>query len=382
MSKEEFEGRLRRIRNSMKEQGFDALLVYSRPQEWFYPHGHIRYISNYPIGWGPALIILTGKSSPTLLISASPDVASFELRKAKEVSWIQDIRVKEEKQFADEAKIILGDRDFSKGAIGAAGMYEMPARIYEDLKKRFLDYGLRDATNIMADLRMVKSPQEIELVRESASLGDLAFETLIEIAKPGMWEYEVTASIEHALKSKGAEKVTFSFESGPYTIGGLRIPPTRRRLKNEDLIIMAVQVCYKGYWTQTIRTCVIGRPSQKQERVFNTVCEATDAAMKAMKPGAKISEISIASEHVLTQAGYGKNVIGRLGHGLGLDYSEKPKTDVPEDKTVRLKAGNVMVIHSIVQVPRYAGAGIGDMLLITDSGAEKLTMTERGLLTI
>ena len=120
--------------------------------------------------------------------------------------------------FAAETLAILEESGNSRKDVGVVGLNNMPVPFYEPLSKE-LGSRLRRVDDIVAELRSVKSPEEIELMRHAAHLNDLAFETMLEVARPGVQGCEIVAEMERAIRSEGADHAKFWFGSGPPPTG-------------------------------------------------------------------------------------------------------------------------------------------------------------------
>lgn len=382
MPDSEFEGRLKKIRSLMKKDNLEAILIYSYPRQFpASKTGFIRYTSNWDGGkvYAPSLVIIQAEHDPTLIIS-NPNF----LHIAKETSWIQDVRSKSEFEFPNEVQKIL-----SAGTpkVGLIGFEDIPYLSYENLRRVMPKTEVVDATKILEDLRMVKSPREMDAMRKAIHLADLSFETFVDEAKDGRWEYQATAKMEYAVKSEGAQEIWISIASGPYV--GLQPPnPMRRKLKRGDSIVVTPIVCYKGYWSQTVRTGAINRPSKEEEDLFNLISATQDAAIKSMKPGVLFSDIYKAATDIIDNSKYAKykRIHFRFGHGIGLDYTERPIISPyslygeTSDLATKIKTGMTLAIHANLHIPElHIGASIGDTVLVTDKGVELPSKFERSL---
>jgi Xaa-Pro dipeptidase len=211
-------------------------------------------------------------------------------------------------------------------------------------------------------------------MRRAAELADLGYGTLVKTAKRGMRGYEVVAEIEHAIRLEGADFVQFWLISGPSE--GWKdtwpiVRPHERQLDDGDQIICGSYVVYKGYWAHGMRVGTLGKPSPQQERYMPVCMGIHHAAMNAIKPGAKVSQV--VKEAI--SAGRSKGVklsSTRIGHGIGMDYSEMPF--MIEENDQELRPGMVIVIHPQVTLPETGGfiVPLGDVCLVTDTGMERL----------
>jgi Xaa-Pro dipeptidase len=376
--KNEFEDRLKKIKTSMKRDDIDAILIYSYPRQFPASRaGFIRYVSNWDGEnvYAPSLAVVQAEQEPVLMIS-NPNF----LHIVKDVSWIQDVRSGKEPDFPEEiSKILPSDT----GKVGLVGLEEVPYRSYEALRRVLPKTQFIDATSILENLRMIKSPREMDAIRKTVRLADLSLEAFVDAAKEDVWEYEATAKLEYAVKSRGAQDCRVSIASGP--VAGLQPPnPMARKFRKRDSIVVTPIPCYKGYWCQTVRTGTIGRPSKEQQDIFDIITEAQNTAVKSIKQGTHFSDAYKAAADIIEKSKYVKykHVHFRFGHGIGLDYTERPVIffDSPQDLAMEVKVGMTIVIHVNLHIPELRiGASVGDTVLVTDRGVELPSKFERGL---
>jgi Xaa-Pro dipeptidase len=127
------------------------------------------------------------------------------------------------------------------------------------------------------------------------------------------------------------------------------------------------------------RTFTAGKPSEKQRKIYETVKQAHQKAFENIKPDALAAEVDGAARHVIEAAGHGDFFVHNLGHGVGLEIHEAPVLS-PDSKD-RLASGNVVTDEPGIYLPGYGGVRIEDTVLVTQSGAEKLTFGHYSLET-
>lgn len=224
----------------------------------------------------------------------------------------------------------------------------------------------------LRELRKVKDEEEIEFMRKAAEATSEGMCVGREILTAGMREYEVAAEIEYAMRKQGCGGTAFEtiVASGVYSAfphGGC----SDKKIMEGDLVVVDVGATYKSYHSDMTRTFVAGKPSEKQENIYQIVKRAQDKAFEAVKPNAKASDVDFAARKAIVDAGYGDAFVHSLGHGVGLDIHEPP-TLSPDSKDV-LAIGNVVTVEPGVYIVGYGGVRIEDTVLVQTSGAEKLT---------
>ena len=158
-------------------------------------------------------------------------------RKAKNVGVIGD--------FASETLAILEENGLADKPVGVVGIENLATPFYEFLSSQFGDK-LKRVPDIVARLRSVKSPAEVERMRLAAQLSDLGFETMLKAARPGMSGVELVAEMERAVRGAGADIVKYWMASGPapdWADSRIDIKPHERELQVGDLAV--IQACFK-----------------------------------------------------------------------------------------------------------------------------------------
>jgi Xaa-Pro dipeptidase len=276
--------------------------------------------------------------------------------------------------------------DNPAGAAGTWG-YKGP-KVTEKLPKaEFVE-----AKDIVPNMRIIKSKEEIELLRESAKWANLAHTLLQEYTEPGLWDVDITlrASYEASMimkKTLGPEyeqckrgrspaSAGFRGQVGPMSA----IPHSisiKRKIREGDVVVTGAGADIGGYSSELERTMIIGEPTEKQRRYFEVMLMAQDAGLKAFKPGAKCSDVDKASRKVIEKAGYEALIRHHTGHGLGLEGHEPPWLDIGDDTI--MKPGMVFSCEPGIYKPGYAGFRHSDTVVITEDGSEILTYYPRDL---
>jgi Xaa-Pro dipeptidase len=274
----------------------------------------------------------------------------------------------------------LQDAGIHEARIGLTRMGDLPLKVFEGLKTALPHAEFVDVSTIFDELRAIKSPAEIALLRQSARLVDLMLETLRDIAQEGTPRYQAMAKMEYAARSAEADHAATWMTTGP--LGGPYLTnecvQNLGAFKRGDMIACGTYAFRRNYWGHELRMGVIGRPSREQEAQFTIVQAAQDAAVKAARPGNTVGDLYAAANAVFDQSGVGEasKLPFRLVHGIGLSYQEQPL-----DLNMVLKPGMTFHIH-----PSMWGGGkremwvaVGDTFLVNATGVERLTKFPQGL---
>ncbi|MGN1140567.1 MAG: M24 family metallopeptidase [Oliverpabstia sp.] len=230
-------------------------------------------------------------------------------------------------------------------------------------------------------LRRIKTEEELSYLQKAEEIGDKAFEKILTLLKPGMTELEVAAELEYLMKKEGAENTSFDTiiasglnSSMPHAI------PGEKKLEEGDFVTMDFGCKYKGYCSDMTRTVVLGKASEKQKEIYNTVLKAQLAALAALKAGVTGKSVDKVARDIITQAGYGECFGHGLGHGVGLFIHENPRLS-PSDETV-LQAGMVETVEPGIYVPGFGGVRIEDMVVVTEDGYRNLAHSPKELIEV
>jgi len=244
---------------------------------------------------------------------------------------------------------------------------------YHSLTKKFdNEVELISLEDEIKNIRAVKDPQELSIIRAAIDLSSRSFSHIMDLLREGAVETEVALEMEFFMKKNGAEATGFDIiiASGKRSA----LPHGRasaKRIDKGDFILIDFGLRAQGYHSDQTRTLVCGKPTSEQSKIHQTVKEAHDLAIEAIRPGIPICEIDrMARDHIKNQ-GYGDYFGHGLGHGIGLAVHEDPVVN-GENKGL-IQEGMVFTVEPGVYIPQWGGVRIEDMILVTSQGAEVLT---------
>ncbi len=235
---------------------------------------------------------------------------------------------------------------------------------------------LEATVGLVEELRMRKTPDEVEQLRRVAAIAGRAFDRVRAELRPGLRERDVAFLLEQTFRELGADGPSFETIVAAGERGAL--PHGRasdRVLERNDLVVIDFGALAGGYNSDTTRTVVIGEPSAEQRRIIDAVREAQTASLSMMRPGISADAVDRKAREVATSLA-GPNAFGHgLGHGIGLMVHERPYLS-PSDKT-RLEPGMVITNEPGVYVPGWGGVRLEEMVLITDNEPEVISPATR-----
>ncbi len=245
------------------------------------------------------------------------------------------------------------------------------------VSKRYPGLVLRSAFRLVSSQRARKSPAELRLMQKAIDATVDAHLEAFRSAEPGMFEYELEAVIEYCFRREGCDGPAFPsiVGSGPNSTT-LHYEKNTRRMRKGDMVVMDIGAEYQGYSADVTRTIPVSgvfRPEQRE--LYEIVLRAREAALAAVKPGVRFSELTDAAMEIIRAAGFGKYFNHSVSHHLGLDTHD-PVGYGP------LEEGNVITIEPGIYIPEGAnvdrkywniGIRIEDDVLVTKDGYEILS---------
>ena len=254
-------------------------------------------------------------------------------------------------------------------------------REYKKYTEAFKNITFKELGDELETLRMVKSDEELKLLEMAEHIGDMAFNDILPFIKPGISELSLAAEIEYAMKKRGAQGLSFDtiVAAGEGSASPHHVP-TDYILKEGDFVTMDFGCRYKGYCSDMTRTVVIGKASEKQKEVYNTVLKAQQCALDELRAGKTGESIDRVARDIISKAGYGKYFGHGLGHSVGLFIHEEPRLSPAEKRT--LKSGNIVTVEPGIYIEGFGGVRIEDMVAVTEDGYRNFASSPKQLIEI
>ncbi|MBA2453386.1 MAG: aminopeptidase P family protein [Chloroflexia bacterium] len=383
--------------NEALERTFDALVASRCDAAVLSSIANVTYATDWevPVPFGAGAELAWG--SPTLLCHVRerrtwlivPDGMAAGAQETAKVDTVVSfatfdsfVPVDSRTSFVKAIRDSLGDAGFAGGS-GTVAIEErsLPQVVANVLTSHLDGWELVDADPAMQQARAIKTPREIELLRRAAAVSDVSHETLSDLCREaGATEFSMWAEIGMQINATAGFDVPLSGEliTGPraayvaYPNG-----PGERTTEPADIVLMDLSGRVDGYWFDCTNTHVVGaKPTREQRRYLDASRAACEAAMAALKPGARACDAASAAEAAFSQ--YSLPMAHYAGHQIGVTVNELPRL-VPYDTTV-IEPGMVFS----VEPGAYEGKGgsIGarseKMVLVTDAGPEILSQFEWG----
>lgn len=338
----------------------DALLVSSLP--------NIRYLTGF-----------TGDNA-LLLLEPSQSILFTDPRYLFQAQKESDCRVRcVRRSLLREAVAWIQRRKLRRLGIEPQHLNYAQYRQLDDSLPEGFD--LLPTERLVEILRSVKSPEEVDLIRQSALITCQALEQTLPLLRPGVSELDIAAELIYRMHKLGADAPAFD----PIVAFGRNsaLPHARpgpSQLKAKDIILIDCGVFYRGYASDLTRVFHCGSPPSAIRRLHKAVVEAQRAALDAARPGVRASLVDRAARNALLKQGLARAFLHATGHGLGLEIHELPRLGASERS--RLEAGMAVTIEPGVYWQESGGIRIEDTVVIRPQGCEILTPASKELVII
>lgn len=370
VSDAELQRRWNAAREVMRENKIDFLLM--RNDEEFLG-GYVRWFSDFPANHSYPFTVIFPFDEEMTLIScagtppAEPYPPKYAVRGVKNrlgAPYFPSIHYTSALDAELAVNIFKKKR---RATIGLVGRSFIPVTFYEHLRKHLPGYRFVDATDPIDQVKVIKSPEEIELIKHTAELQDVAMEHVRKSIRPGRRDFEILAEVEYSTTMQGSERqlvlVGSCSQDAPARWQFRRCQ--NRVIREGDQVSVLIEVNGPGgFYTEIGRIFTLGKPCQALQDAFGAAVEAQALSEKMMKPGADPKDIWEANNQFLQKKGY--QLERRLyAHGQGYDLVERPA--IRYDEPMKIQAGMNISIHPFA-VSQAAWAAVTNNYLVTETG--------------
>jgi Xaa-Pro aminopeptidase len=387
--------RVKDIEALLKEENLEGLVIYANGSALgsaSRAHGYLRYLVNFDGHNTSAILVLRPGHEPSLVSSTNP----FNIRVLlRELLWFKDVRTTKAPAMGQEVVAIFGEGSSgTKRHIGYIGINETPVPVWKAIEKGLPNVEWVDFSPVFDQQRVQKDDIQLAFHRRAGEICDAIFQTVQRDVRKGLKTYQLQAAMEHTARYEGAEYCLSWLTVGPkadysrfYKEECLRVP------QEGDQVLPGIYLTYDGHWGHAIRTGTVGKPTDDHRKTYDIVREMYEEFLNKLKPGEDLREAVAVTDKVVYKYYREEDVDrARPGHGLGFSYEDPIVTNAffhpwefknrpaPGTSPIELKPGMLMELHPNLYVPNVAGAMIGDMVAITDTGYEILTEYPRDLI--
>lgn len=262
--------------------------------------------------------------------------------------------------------------------------YERDALLYGDavdLLERLGDLSSRPAEAMLAGLRVIKTRDEIELLRKAQAITGECFEHIAGFIRPGMTEHDVAFEIETYLR-RHSEGNSFDaiVSFGETGCNPHYIPSRERKLKRGDLVLLDFGGIHHGYCGDLTRMICMGRADTRQREVYDRVLEAQRRCLDGIQPGRTCHALDALCRDYFAEKGCADQFAHGTGHGVGLAIHENPRIKKTFEDIVA--PGMVFTVEPGLYFEGWGGVRIEDVVAVTETGCDNLTTTSKTLLEL
>ena len=386
ISLKERDRRYKAVRQAMAAEGLEALILPANHSRWDQSMADSRYLTC--IG-----------SFGTEVLTVFPlqgEVTAYLFNRSAwwkgQQDWIKDAR-DGRNNWAKNITERLKELKIKNGKVGLAGLggiTRVPDGLFSyntvvQIQKAFPNVEFVE-TSIVQDIRAVKSPEEIGLLRHSMEIIEKMIAVLIDNSRPNVEEKHLFASMIRVMLDNDAELPSLLiFGTGPNRAGGSFVP-TNRLVRTGDMVVGEIEARYAGYSGQAVHPIIIGGRSVQPTYtdLLKVSHECFERVAEKMKPGVTMGTLMDTYERTVKRASKGKAEWSHpLMHGRGLG-DEVPAllgdADVKRFRNVPLKAGMSFIVKPRAIATRGGlSAQIGDTVVVTNKGGERLGKREMKL---
>lgn len=373
----EYEERLRRTRAAMRAAGLDVLLVFHQE--------HMFYLAGYDqIGYWVYQVLIV----PAADVGMTAVVRKVDELLVRDGGIVDDVRVWLDDATRDPAQQtadVLEERGLLKGKrIGIERKSHALLPYYYDLLRDALGAAeLVDASDLITELRLLKSPAEVACMRRAGEIMDAGVRAAWEALRPGIRECDIHAAVADAMYRAGGEhpSVAPPMGTGPRTLTQTHGAATTREVRAGDPFLLEVGGCYRRYHAVCMRMASLGPPSDRMRSMYDAIRAATDAGMAHIKPGVRTADVARLVHETMAEHGYSRRG-QHVGYGIGLGYPPTwiDNLRIKETDAHVLAEGMTFLFHSGLLAPEgNVYVALGDPILVTVTGHERLTRLTRDL---
>ena len=367
----EYRQRLDRTRATLRARGLDALLLFAQ-ESLFYLTG---YDTSGYVFFQCAVLPTEG---PIVLLTRRPDLAQ-----ARDTSIIEDIRIwynAEDANPTAELRAILEEKGLKGGRLGIElQTFGLTAGNWRAVERELAGFCVLDeASDVVRAQRLVKSPTELEHVRQAGRLADLAMEAVRSTAAPGRLSNELAGAALSAMLAHGGDLPSEQpiVNSGPRAVYGRGVLGAYR-LEEQDQVLVEFGASHRRYMSCIERTVILGPLSHDHQSMFSVVRDTLLAMTAVIRAGVPLGAIDAMHRRVLDASPYGRDRYGACGYSLGATFAPTWMDAPPmiyADNPLVMEPGMVLFPHVMLgAIDSRRAVGMGHTVIVTETGCEALS---------
>jgi Xaa-Pro aminopeptidase len=369
--KTEFEGRIKRIQQELARRGLDAYLVHSSEIDF----ANVLYLSNHWPQWESAGVIVPREGAPMLLIGPEAEPFARSRSVIPEIRRMIEYRESAEPEypgipvssFSDIFAEVSGGKGIRKLGLGDYSVLPMP--VYDGVRNALGAKGeLIRAEDIVCGMRIIKSENELALLRKAHQITEAALDEVMGKIKPGLTEKQVVGSVLESLYRNGAECEGFS----QYVFSGVNTRAaisraTHKKIAAGELIQLNIGARFGGYCSAIGRPVIIGAMPAEMKRFVQFGLDAHLKTYEWIRAGVTASDVAKKFQEYYKGKGFSANHLYGPCHGTGIIEVEKPWMETSSDYP--LQENMTFMADTFVTTPDF-GLRWEDGFRVTRDGVE------------
>lgn len=378
ISTQELERRWKAVRADMKDQGIDVLIMQNANQ---FLGGYVKWFTDVPAFNGYPTTVLFPREDEMTVINIGPKMShersmtdlsakDWAFRGVKNRFTAPYFPSLHYSKTYDAELIVDLIKPMKDCTVGWVALGNIPAPFYEHIKTNLSAAKFTDATDLVDNIKAIKSDEEIDLIKKTAEIQDIAMEKAFKEVKPGKRDSEIMALTQNIVQNLGSEQQLIMAGSAPM---GTPCPMLKRHfmhreMREGDQFTLMIEVNGPGgMYAELGRTCVLGKASDELLEACEIAKETQQVTIDLLKPGADPKDLLAANNEFLRSKGFPEEK--RLyAHGQGYDLVERPA--IRDDESMKLEANMNITVHPIIGSETLF-SWMCDNYMITEEGASE-----------
>ena len=360
--------RLANVRASMKARGLEGLVVFS-PANIYYLTGHHSADS-----WEFRAAVISHDRPPEVLLF------HFERGRFMASSWLDEARYYGP---GVDPIAILGVM-IEEGGLASArlGIEVNAATLTVELKQRVTESlgsaELVDVARLVDELRLCKSPEELAVIEQTASMTKLGMQAAVDASVVDATDSEVAAAATHTMFMAGSHNMVMMPTVAVGQRSGLaHSEHIGRKIQPGDTVFLEMSACWRHYSAPLMKTVHIGQSDQAWDRMLQTSRNTADAIVQTAKVGVPAQEVARAARSAMSCVEQDVQFHFNFGYSVGISYPphwlEESGFYLTESNPEPLKAGMVFHLPLTFRILGQCASGMSHTIAITENGVRILT---------
>ena len=364
------------FQSELKQENIELAIVFDPSSIYYFTGAH----SFLGMDFGRPTVLIIPQSGPCSIITPLCEGAML-----REMVWLDDLILWLDGEAGEWRAPLENVLKRHKGGNVGVDYHEMPRIVFDFIAKECSPNIIKDITPLINKMRMVKSPEEIQVARHAGDMAVAMLKAAVETAGVGVSEYEIALAVQNAGTRKAAELLESHYDDGltspllhfqQIVTSGTRTSFVHQRAslrklgKSDPLFLCFCGITnFREFKLGFDRVLFIGQPKGSDARLWDIALRAQASALSVIRPGTIAEDVFKEYAEVIRSAGFECSF--RAGRSVGYSYNEIPQLAMG-DKT-ELVPGMVFAVDGAVDDPGVSRAQTGDSIVVTDNGYEILT---------